>query len=94
MVNQPTISPSMRSILINWIAEVIAEFNLATETNYLAITIMDKYLQDNEIPRDQLQLLGITCLLIASKVEDVNTPTVKDLAEICDNTYSAVQVRY
>ena len=94
MARQPTISHSMRAILINWIAEVIAEFNLATETNYLAITIMDRYLQENHIPRDQLQLLGITCLLIASKIEDVNTPTVKDFADISDNTYTAVQVQH
>src|SRR5690606_25724655 len=43
-------------------------------------------------PRSELQLLGAACLFVASKLGEVNTPTIDWLVEISDRSYTAEQV--
>ena len=59
----------MRAILVDWLVEVQENFELYHETLYLAIKITDNYLQNNPTPKEQLQLVGATALLIACKIE-------------------------
>ena len=42
----------------------------------LSVNILDRYLSSNPIKKDKLQLLGATCLLIASKFEEIYPPEV------------------
>ena len=67
---KPEISPRMRTILIDWLIQVHSRFSLLQETLFLAIGILDRYLQDKmtEVGRKRLQLVGITSMWIASKV--------------------------
>lgn len=60
------ITPEMRAILVDWIVEVCEEFQLHTDTLFLCIGCIDRFLTARSISRDQFQLLGITCLLIAA----------------------------
>lgn len=54
-------------------------------TYYLAIDYVDRYLSRvEELPKNQLQLLGITCLFIASKVEEIYPPKLSELAYVTD----------
>ena len=43
--------------------------------------------------KHDLQLVGVTAMLIASKYEEMYAPEVKDFVYITDNTYSAEQIR-
>ena len=70
MEGRTNLTPSMRAILIDWIVEVQENFELYHETMYLAIRILDLFLQSkSDIKKDNLQLIGVTALLIASKIE-------------------------
>jgi G2/mitotic-specific cyclin-B, other len=42
--------------------------------------------------RSQLQLLGVTCLMIASKYEEIWPPSVQELVYICDRAYTRTQI--
>ncbi|KAL0718189.1 hypothetical protein Bca4012_067511 [Brassica carinata] len=64
---QRDIGPSMRGILIDWLVEVSEEYKLASDTLYLAVNIIDRFLTSNYIEKRRLQLLGVTCMLIASR---------------------------
>lgn len=65
----PTLQPRMRAILLDWLIEVCEVYKLHRETYYLAMDYIDRYLSTHQnIPKNQLQLIGITCLFIASKV--------------------------
>jgi len=91
------ISLEMRSILVDWLVEVVEEFKLESETLFLTIHYIDRYLSeislsDKPITKGKLQLLGITSLLIASKYEEICVPTVADLVYIADNTYKKEEV--
>lgn len=61
----------MRSVLIDWLVDVNTKFTLYTETLYLTINIIDRYLERKFISKKKLQLLGVTSMLIASKYEEI-----------------------
>ena len=69
MSSQKDITPSMRAILVDWLIEVQENFELFHETLYLAVQLTDHYLSISEVRREYLQLVGATCMLIASKFE-------------------------
>ncbi|KAM0868309.1 hypothetical protein ACQ4PT_041429 [Festuca glaucescens] len=84
---QKDIDTSMRAILIDWLVEVTDEYRLVPETLYLTVSYIDRYLSHKEISRHKLQLLGVSCLLIAAKHEEICPPQVEELCYITDNTY-------
>ena len=76
MRSQEEINERMRAILIDWIIEVQHRLVLMTETLYLTVYIIDKYLSMESVPRKELQLVGISAMLIASKYEEIWAPLV------------------
>mmetsp|Transcript_4946 Transcript_4946/g.5741 ORF Transcript_4946/g.5741 Transcript_4946/m.5741 type:complete len:383 (+) Transcript_4946:156-1304(+) len=86
---QPHINERMRSILIDWLIEVHLKFKLVPETLYLTVNLIDRYLErKQEIQRKDLQLVGVSCLMIASKYEEIYPPELRDLVYICDRAYT------
>ena len=89
---QPHINEKMRSILVDWLIEVHMKFKLVPETLFLTINLIDRYLEREAITRSNLQLLGVSCLLIATKYEEIYPPSVNELVYICDNAYTRTTV--
>lgn len=56
-------------------------------TLHLAVYLFDRFvsLTDLRIGRDDLQVIGITCLRIASKAEEIMPPDMRSFVEITDN---------
>ncbi|RRT49164.1 hypothetical protein GW17_00043941, partial [Ensete ventricosum] len=71
---------------------VSEEYRLVPDTLYLTVYIIDQFLSQNYIERQRLQLLGITCMLIASKYEEMCAPRVEEFCFITDNTYTKAEV--
>ncbi|KAG5237320.1 cyclin-B3 [Salix suchowensis] len=86
------ITPQMRGIVINWLIEVHFKFELMPETLYLMVTLLDRYLSQVEIKKSELQLVGLTALLLASKYEDFWHPRIKDLISISAESYTRGQM--
>ncbi|XP_019449290.1 PREDICTED: putative cyclin-B3-1 isoform X3 [Lupinus angustifolius] len=89
---QTDITPHMRAILINWLIEVHFKFDLMPETLYLTVTLVDQYLSQVTINKSDMQLVGLTALLLASKYEDFWHPRVKDLISISAQSYTRDQM--
>ena len=89
---QQDINSQMRAILIDWLVEVHLKFKLLPETFYLTVNLIDRYLAQTQIVRTKLQLVGVTCLLIACKYEEIYPPIVSDIVYITDNAYSAGEI--
>ncbi|KAA0062803.1 putative cyclin-B3-1 isoform X1 [Cucumis melo var. makuwa] len=89
---QKEIAPLMRGILINWLIEVHFKFDLMPETLFLSVTLFDRYLSLVKIKKNEMQLVGLTALLLASKYEDFWHPRVKDLLSISAESYSREQM--
>ncbi|KAF5743281.1 Mitotic-like cyclin 3B from [Tripterygium wilfordii] len=64
---QQDITPCMRGILIDWLVEVSEEYKLVPDTLYLTVNLIDRFLSQNYIEKQRLQLLGVTSMLIASR---------------------------
>lgn len=89
---QKDISPTMRGILIDWLVEVAEEYKVMPDTLYLTVAYIDRFLSSNTVSRQQLQLLGVSCMLIASKYEEICAPQVEEFCYITDNTYRCEEV--
>ncbi|KAJ0041916.1 hypothetical protein Pint_18491 [Pistacia integerrima] len=92
MYSQTEINEKMRAILVDWLIDVHQKFELSPETLYLTINIIDRFLAVKNVPRRELQLLGMGAMLIASKYEEIWAPEVNDLVCISDRAYSHQQI--
>lgn len=86
------VSHSMRAVLIDWLVEVCDEYSLAPQTLFLTINLVDAFLRQNNISRKLLQLLGVSCMLIASKYEEIHPPTAAEFSYITDYTFTTREV--
>lgn len=75
---QPSLTTSMRSILVDWLVEVQENFELNHETLYLAVKLVDFYLSKKVVSKEKLQLIGAVSLFIACKfdVSQYNYPKI------------------
>ncbi|KAG8456541.1 hypothetical protein GDO86_002356 [Hymenochirus boettgeri] len=87
------ISGNMRAILVDWLVQVHLRFKLLQETMSMTIAILDRFLQDNPVPKKLLQLAGVSAMFIASKYEEIYCPTIGDFAFVTDHTYTKSQIR-
>ncbi|KAL8489275.1 hypothetical protein ACS0TY_025252 [Phlomoides rotata] len=92
MESQPDINVKSRAVLIDWLVQVHHGFELSPETLYLTVNIVDRYLASNNTSPKELQLVGISAMLIASKYEEIWAPEVNELVCISGRTYSNKQV--
>ncbi|CAF2125445.1 BnaA03g57140D [Brassica napus] len=89
---QRDLTRTMRGILVDWLVEVSEEYKLVPDTLYLTVYLIDWFLHGNYIERQRLQLLGVTCMFIASKYEEIFAPRIEEFCFITDNTYTKDQV--
>ncbi|GFP91141.1 g2/mitotic-specific cyclin s13-6 [Phtheirospermum japonicum] len=92
MGSQKDINYKMRAILVDWLIEVHKKFELMPESLYLTVNIVDRFLSVKTVPRRELQLVGISSMLIACKYEEIWAPEVSDFIAISDNAYVREQV--
>jgi len=57
----------MRHILMDWLVEVADLKNFSSETLYMGVALVDRFLGRCPITRKTLQLVGIACMVVASR---------------------------
>jgi len=59
--------------MVDWMIEVLTNFKCEDQTFFLAISLLDRYLKGSPKPQEiaDLHLMGVTCMFIASKYEDI-----------------------
>ncbi|XP_034097848.1 G1/S-specific cyclin-E isoform X1 [Drosophila albomicans] len=83
--HHPGLQPRMRAILLDWLIEVCEVYKLHRETFYLAVDYLDRYLNgERQVQKTHLQLIGITCLFVAAKVEEIYPPKICEFAYVTD----------
>ena len=92
MLIQTDINDKMRAILIDWLVEVHLKFKLMPETLFLTHNLIDRFLSKKVVTRKNLQLVGVTAMLLASKYEEIWAPEVRDFVYISDKAYSREQI--
>ena len=89
---QTEINERMRKVLVDWLIEVHLNFKLLPETLFIAVKLIDRFCQKNTVKRKNYQLLGVTCILIAAKYEEIYPPYIKDFIYITDAAYTKEQI--
>merc|ERR1740139_673593 len=68
------------------------KYQLRSETLFLAISVVDRYLSARPILRKNLQLLGVVAMFIAAKYEEIDPPKAHEFAYITDHTYGKKEI--
>lgn len=93
MSQRTTITDKMRAILVDWLIQVHNRFRLLQETLYITVSILDRFLSIYDPTKDELQLIGVSAMLLACKYEEMYCPEISDFVYITDNTYKKGQIR-
>jgi hypothetical protein len=69
--------------MVDWMIEIFYMFNSEASTFFLAVDILDRYLQNAKINIEDkdIHLIGLTCIFIASKIEDLCPFQMKHIVE-------------
>ena len=92
MKQQNDINEEMRAILVDWIIEVHNRFHFKRKTLFQTILIIDLYLSLRVIQKSRFQLLGIACLLISVKENEIFNPRLEEFVNITDNAYTKTEL--
>ena len=89
-----SVTDNMRSILVDWLIQVQHHLKLCQETLYLGIGMLDLVMHRRDVDPDKLQLVGITALLVASKLEEYYPVDIKKLMHLTENSYTRSEVTH
>ena len=72
--------------MVNWMVEVTRNFKCCEETFFLAVSLMDRYTKKTTEQQlkleEDLHLMGLTCMFVASKFEDRQPLTLHQLVKL------------
>ncbi|KAI1798006.1 cyclin-like protein [Ganoderma leucocontextum] len=92
MANQKDLAWKMRGILTDWLIQVHSRFRLLPETLFLCVNIIDRFLSARVVSLAKLQLVGITCMFIAAKVEEIVAPSASNFLYCADSSYTEAEI--
>jgi hypothetical protein len=75
-LNPHKITGVYRAKMVDWMVEVLTAFKCADQTFFLAVSLMDRYFDiigksGRSFELNELHPIGIVCMFIASKYEDI-----------------------
>jgi hypothetical protein len=94
MILQSDINERMRAVIVDWIIEVHNRFKLCSDSLFLSVSLIDRYLNKKPIKRKELQLLSVVSLLVACKCEEIFSPEIRDFVCIMDKSYEKEDIIY
>lgn len=86
------VNPRTRAVLVDYLIDLHRSLNLAPETLYLAVGLVDRVLAVEKVERGKVQLLGVSALMVASKYEEVTIPPLSQYLEAMDGAYEKEDV--
>jgi len=93
LARHPALQPRMRAILLDWLVEVCEVYRLHRETFYLAVDFIDRFLGvAPAVPKNRLQLIGVTCLFIGAKIEEIYPPKLQEFAYVTDGACTEEEI--
>lgn len=93
LARHPALQPRMRAILLDWLIEVCEVYRLHRETFYLAVDFIDRFLSlSPAVPKNRLQLIGVSCLFIGAKIEEIYPPKLQEFAYVTDGACTEEEI--
>ena len=82
----------MRGILTDWLIQVHSRFRLLPKTLFLCVNIIDRFLSKRVVSLAKLQLVSISCMFIAAKVEEIVAPSAQNFLYCADSSYTEAEI--
>ena len=95
MSKQTDINAKMRAILIDWLVwrcTASLSWSRRPSSLHLTVSLIDRFLEREQIPRNKLQLVGVTAMFVACKYEEVFPPACSDFVFVSDKLYSREEI--
>jgi len=88
-------SEKTREVLLDWIMEVVHYFKAGQETLFNAVHLIDRYVtsKHDSIPHGDIQLVGATAVLLATKLEEYYPADINMLVKLCQDCFSGLDIR-
>ena len=83
----------MRAVLVDWMVDVHYKFKMEPEAIFIAVHLLDKFLaKSTPVERNRLQLVGLVCLVIAGKYEEIYPPLLSDYMYCAANAFKKADI--
>lgn len=89
---QTEVTGKTRAILIDWLVGQHSAFKFSPETLFVCVSLLDRFLALEPLPKSKIQLLGLAALLVACKYEEVQIPSVGHFLELVESGYTASEL--
>jgi hypothetical protein len=87
------INNKMMYVVIGWIITCCKMFKLQIRTTICAIDMIQRIASNYGLERDKLQLVAVSCMSLASKLNEMYAPELNDFVFITDNTYTVQEIK-
>jgi len=84
-----------RESVVQFINEVCEDFGLLAQTAGLAVSYFDRFLSKTAggLVKQRVQLMALTCTLIAAKFSETKMPSLDDLCEVAHGLFTKAQLK-
>jgi hypothetical protein len=89
---QDEVTERMKMILYDWLTCIAEKFKLRERTLLLTLEFIELYMNAHYVSKDDFQLIGVACLFVASKYEEIYPPKIDDFCKTTDNYYSKSRI--
>ncbi|KAI3865333.1 hypothetical protein MKW92_016192 [Papaver armeniacum] len=73
---QEDITIQMRAILVDRLVKIAQVYEFVEDTLYLTVSYIDRFLYSKFFHRQRLELLGLSCMFVAAKYEEIDHPSM------------------
>ncbi|GMS78308.1 hypothetical protein PENTCL1PPCAC_483 [Pristionchus entomophagus] len=94
LAKHPKLSKDSRAVLVDWMIEIQETFELNHETLYLAVKLVDIFLQHSKkaVNRSELQLIACAAVFVASKYDERQPPLIDDFLYVSEDAFTKEQL--
>jgi len=94
MVIQAEITACMRIALLEWMVDVSRSMEFSLETWCLGVNYLDRFLYEQPISKDCLQLAGLSALWLGAKQGELSPPCIFELVALCSDSYTETNFKH
>eukprot|EP00088_Acartia_fossae_P060970 TRINITY_DN7314_c0_g1_i1.p1 TRINITY_DN7314_c0_g1~~TRINITY_DN7314_c0_g1_i1.p1 ORF type:complete len:438 (+),score=100.11 TRINITY_DN7314_c0_g1_i1:47-1360(+) len=84
--------PRERALVVDWMIQVCNWFKFCQETLFYSISLLDTVISRRDIKGERLQLVAVSCIWIASKLEEYYPADLNKLAYLTKNSFTTRQI--
>lgn len=89
---QKCLKQDMRIILFDWLFDLCQKWKMKLRTFVITLTFTDAVLIRCTVTKEIFQLVGLACLFIAGKFEEIYPPSLEEYLDSCNHAYSREQL--